>query len=412
MKNRVTDYGLSAIIFLFLLSYAFGHNCTCESGDDGNSDDTSISTTTLIFNFVAIIILVCFSGLFSGLTLGLLGLDLIGLEIVIDGDNEELKACAKKIYPVRQDGNLLLCTLLLGNVAVNALLSILLADLTSGLVGFIASTALIVIFGEIVPQASCSRYALQIGSKAIPIVKVIMIFLYIFAKPISMVLDFWLGEEVGTIHSRYELMKLLQIHVSHGAVDDEAGAAMAGALRYKDMTVEDVITPMEDVFMLQADETLNFKTISEIFKTGFSRIPIFDKDKNDVTGILLTKDLIFIDPEDEVPIRHFLQIFGRSFLAVWPDQLLGEVRKEFKKNFAHLGIVRDVNNEGEVFTFLYFYTSIYPLFFSMTIQSNIHACHMISFSYFIWEIYENDLKVLVTPPTHIYFIYSLIKQTK
>jgi metal transporter CNNM len=52
-------------------------------------------------------------------------------------------------------------------VAVNAALSILLADLTDGLMGFFLSTALIVIFGEIVPQAVCSRYGLQIGAKII-----------------------------------------------------------------------------------------------------------------------------------------------------------------------------------------------------------------------------------------------------
>lgn len=58
----------------------------------------------------------------------------------------------QKIQPVRADGNLLLCTLLLGNVAVNALLSIVMAQLTSGLVGFALATTIITIFGEIIPQ--------------------------------------------------------------------------------------------------------------------------------------------------------------------------------------------------------------------------------------------------------------------
>lgn len=59
---------------------------------------------------------------------------------------------------MRADGNLLLCSLLFGNVAVNVLISILMSDLTSGLVGFFASTILIVIVGDIVPQVG-SEYS-------------------------------------------------------------------------------------------------------------------------------------------------------------------------------------------------------------------------------------------------------------
>jgi metal transporter CNNM len=112
--------------------------------------------------------------MFSGLTLGLMGLDMHGLEIVAAGSDPVAAACAKKIMPVRRNGNLLLCTLLFGNVAVISLTSILMSDLTSGLVGFIVSTLAIVLLGEIFPQALCSRYALQTGAKAVPVVKVIM----------------------------------------------------------------------------------------------------------------------------------------------------------------------------------------------------------------------------------------------
>ena len=54
-------------------------------------------------------------------------------QIIIDADPASKDAInAKKIYPLRKDGNLLLCTLLLGNVAVNAALAIILGELTTG----------------------------------------------------------------------------------------------------------------------------------------------------------------------------------------------------------------------------------------------------------------------------------------
>lgn len=109
--------------------------------DAAEEDESSSSGTELIFRMVGIVVLAMFSALFSGLTLGLMSLDKTGLEVVIgageahnatEAEQEQAKY-AQKIAPVRKNGNLLLTTLLLGNVAVNALLSILLADLTSGM---------------------------------------------------------------------------------------------------------------------------------------------------------------------------------------------------------------------------------------------------------------------------------------
>ena len=93
--------------------------------------------------YTLITVLILFSAFFSGLTLSMMGLDTIGLEIVMSGDDPNLSRAAGKILPVRKNGNLLLCTLLLGNVAVNTLLGILMADITGGTVGFISSTILV-----------------------------------------------------------------------------------------------------------------------------------------------------------------------------------------------------------------------------------------------------------------------------
>lgn len=301
----------------------------------------------IIVNYILVVVLICFSALFSGLTLGLLGLDKIGLKIVMSGDNPKLAAAAAKIAPVRENGNLLLCTLLLGNVAVNAYLSILLASISSGLLGFLISTVMIVIFGEIIPQASCSRYALQIGSTAVPVVRVLVFIMYPMTKPLSMALDYMLGDELGTIHSRTELTELLKIHVQHGAMDIEAGQTATGAITYQDKLVKDVMTPFDKAYLLSAYDVLNFKKITEIFRAGFSRIPVYETNKNDIIGVILVKDLIFVDPDDCTEVRSFIQIFGRSFHTIWPDDKLGDVLRLFKKGKSHMAIVRDVNNEGE-----------------------------------------------------------------
>ncbi len=142
----------------------------------GSSELPKYTTGEEVGRYIAIIFLLSMSALFAGLTLGMLSLDKIGLQVVMSGEDKVAAAKAAKIAPVREKGNILLCTLLFGNVAVNAYLSILMADLTNGIAGFLISTFLIVIIGEIIPQAACSRYALTVGARAVPIVK---LFIYL-----------------------------------------------------------------------------------------------------------------------------------------------------------------------------------------------------------------------------------------
>jgi metal transporter CNNM len=290
-----------------------------------------------------VIILLALSALFSGLTLGLMSLDPSGLEIVMaNSDDPKLARAAKAIYPVRLNGNLLLCTLVLGNVAVNSLVSILMADLTSGLVGFIVSTALIVVFGEIVPQSLCSRFALQVGEKTVPIVKVIIVLFYPLSKPLSLILNKILGHEIGTSYSASEMAKLIEMHVQRGDLEGATGKAMTGALRYRDIPVREVMTPLNETFMLSAGERLGFDVVAKIFKMGFSRIPVYEVSKSNIIGLLFVKDLIFLDPEDEIPVKNFVQIFGRGVHVVWADDKLGDVLKLLKRG-GHLALVRDIN---------------------------------------------------------------------
>ncbi|KUF97778.1 Ubiquitin-conjugating enzyme E2 2 [Phytophthora nicotianae] len=209
---------------------------------DTGSEESDIMT---VIHYIAIVLLIIMSAISSGLTLGLMSLDKVSLNVIVRaGDRpgatkDEMKKAkaARRILPVRADSNLLLTTLVLTTVAVNSLLSILMADLTSGLVGFFVSTILILICGEIVPQSLCSRHALAIGSMFVPVVRVLRLMLYIFAKPVSYVLDRTVGEDVGTVFTKRELQKLVEIHVRQKIMHPEEGYIVRGAMRLADQLI-------------------------------------------------------------------------------------------------------------------------------------------------------------------------------
>jgi len=131
----------------------FGNETLCSAPVE---EQSIIQAIPVVVQVLILIVLLSFSALFSGLTLGLMSLDITGLEIVMAGEDPNAAKYAETIYPLRKEGNLLLCTLLLGNVAVNSLMAIFSAELFGGIVGTISSTVLIVIFGEIIPQALVS----------------------------------------------------------------------------------------------------------------------------------------------------------------------------------------------------------------------------------------------------------------
>lgn len=160
---------------------------------------------------VIIVFCLVFSCLFSGLNLGLLSLNQTDLKIISNTGTDAERRYAKTIYPIRLDGNYLLCSILFGNVLVNSTFTILLDDLVSGTLAIIISTLAIVIMGEIVPQAVCSRHGLAIGAKTILITKTVMILTMPLSWPISRALDWCLGQEITNIYTRERLKELVNV---------------------------------------------------------------------------------------------------------------------------------------------------------------------------------------------------------
>lgn len=287
--------------------------------------------------YILSFILVAFSGLFSGLTLGLLSLDTQSLRRRAKrGDRD-----AQKVLPLRERGNLLLTTLLLGNVAVNTTLSIYLGGIASGIVAGILATALIVLFGEIIPQAVISRYALWFGARTYWCTRLFIFIAYPIAWPIAKVLDYALGSEMPTVYTHHELMDIISEHEDseHSHIDADEERILHGALQFSHMKVHEVMTPVEQVVMFDEHQKLSENFLEKVNEYGYSRHPVYSNNRNNVVGILYVKDLII--EEDDIAIKDTEEAFDNTCLFVSPEAFLDNVLTRMLKSRQHLAIVRN-----------------------------------------------------------------------
>lgn len=249
---------------------------------------------------ICLILLLTLSGLFSGLNLGLMSLTPEDLVVIQEAGTPNDRKYAKRIYPVRRRGNFLLCTILLGNVLVNSTTTILLDTLIHGVLAVVGATFAIVIFGEIIPQAICSRHGLKIGSKTIILTRIFMILTFPIAFPLSKLLDCILGKyearsekysdsslsffchdpgkEVGASYTRDQMNALLR-HTRTTDIEEREKTIMTGVLSLKTKKIRDIMTNLIDVFMLEADEVVDDELVLTVHSYGYSRVPVYEKQR-------------------------------------------------------------------------------------------------------------------------------------
>ncbi|KAG1140796.1 hypothetical protein G6F37_008768 [Rhizopus arrhizus] len=310
------------------------------------NEDNHLSTT--IYRFISSAMLILAGGFFAGLTLGLMGLDETNLQVLVETGSESEKNHALQVLSLLSRGKYwVLVTLLFSNVIVNETLPIVLDSLTGG-GGFWAiliSTAMIVIFGEIIPQSICVRYGLAIGAKSSKIVLVIMYILYPIAYPTSLILNYFLGASGGTIYKKAGLKCLVSMHQSddmEGLTEDEVHI-ISSVLDLKEKRVYDIMIALEDVFTLSIDTVLDKTLVNKLLKQGYSRIPITAaSNKHDFIGMLLVKNLIGQDHDEQFTVS---QLPLSPLPETNPKTSSLDILNFFREGTSHMALVVD-SSEG------------------------------------------------------------------
>ncbi|XP_071604660.1 metal transporter CNNM1 isoform X8 [Heliangelus exortis] len=310
------------------------------------------------------LLLLGLSALFSGLRLSLLSLDPLELRVLRNSGSAAEREQARRVQAVRGGGGTyLLCTLLLGQAGANAALA---GWLCASLPGsgpaaaaaggprgapwlpVLLCAAAVFLGGEVLPYSVCSRHGLAIASRTLCLTRLLMLATFPLCYPLSRLLDWALRQELSVFSTRERLLETLRAAGPHGDLVREELAMVQGALELRTKVVEDVLTPLDDCFMLRADAVLDFATVSEILRSGYTRIPVYEGERRDnIVDLLFVKDLAFVDPDDCTPLQTVTRFYRRPLHCVFNDTRLDTLLEEFKKGKSHLAIVQRVNNEGE-----------------------------------------------------------------
>ncbi len=175
------------------------------------------------------------SGMLSGLNLAYFSVSKLRLEVEVKKGNPH----ARRIHALREDANLLLSTILWGNVAVNVLLSLLSNSVMAGITAFFFSTFVITFVGEILPQAYFSRNAMRMGALLAPVIRIYQVILFPLAKPSALLLDRWLGKESIQYFREQDVREMIKLHAdsSESDIDYVEGRGAVNFLAFDDLPV-------------------------------------------------------------------------------------------------------------------------------------------------------------------------------
>ncbi|CAI9118606.1 OLC1v1020198C1 [Oldenlandia corymbosa var. corymbosa] len=283
--------------------------------------------------------LVLFAGIMSGLTLGLMSLSLVDLEILQRSGTPSEKKQAATILPVVKKQHQLLVTLLLCNAAAMEALPIYLDKMFNQYVAIILSVTFVLAFGEVIPQAICTRYGLAVGANFIWLVRVLMIICYPIAYPIGKILDCVLGHNEA-LFRRAQLKALVSIHSQEagkgGELTHDETTIISGALDLTEKTAEEAMTPIESTFSLDVNSKLDWEAMGKILARGHSRVPVYSGNPKNIIGLLLVKSLLTVRPETETPVSA---VSIRRIPRVPSDMPLYDILNEFQKGSSHMAAV-------------------------------------------------------------------------
>ena len=304
-----------------------------------------IINTSLLFGVLGIIILLFFSALASGAEVALFSLSQKDIDDAIE--QNEIKG--NLISNLLKRPKKLLATLLIANNFINIGIVIIFSFIKNDLLGTIypewlqfaievgVVTFLILLFGEILPKVYANRNNIKFAKMVAQPVHLLNLILSPINMPMRAATIYFenkLGKQKTNI-SVNQLSQALELTSSDDTSQEEQ-KILEGIVSFGNTDTSQVMSPRIDVFGLEIEETFK-EILPKILDKGYSRIPVYRDNIDQVEGVLYVKDLLpHIDKAD----FNWITLLREPFF-VPENKKLDNLLKDFQGMKNHLAIVVD-----------------------------------------------------------------------
>jgi len=299
----------------------------------------------LEYEIAALIAMIGLSGYFSGLEVALVSIRLSKIEQMI---KDKVRG-ASSLQKLKSNPSRMMSSVNLGNNLASIAATALATDISLKLFGddglAIAigiMTFLILIFGEITPKTYCNANAAKVAIKNS---RILLVFGYVFFPIV------WIFEIItkGMIKltgssdmppglTEDEIKEVVEQGYKDKAIEKQESELVHGALNFDDIVIRTVMTPRTKMFKLNSKMML-FEALPEINKSGFSRIPVFADNTDQIVGIVHVRDVLKKLESDEKVIS--LEQIMREPVFVSQEKRVSDLLKEMQGRRTHMAIVLD-----------------------------------------------------------------------
>ena len=297
-----------------------------------------------LLKLIIIVICIVFSAYFSATETALSTFNRIRIKNLAEKGNRR----AARVLKLSEDYDTLITTILIGNNIVNILATslgtLLFVDLLNdqnlgATVSTVVLTLALLIFGEISPKTIAKRNPEAFALFAAPLISLLKIIFF----PLSLIFKGW-QKLLGLMFksksddgiTEEELISIIEEAEEDGDINEDEGTLIKSAIEFNDLEVGDIFTPRIEITAISRSATK--EEITRVFsESGYSRLPVYEGDIDNVVGILYYKDFFNASNKRGVELSSIL----KPVIYVAKTQKIGDLLKELQNKQKHLAIVLD-----------------------------------------------------------------------
>ena len=300
-----------------------------QKGDDLLASDDAIQ-------LLALLILVILSAFFSSAETSLTTANAIRLQTLADEGNRRAAVALK----VKQNPSKMLSAILIGNNLVNNFAASLTTALAiklfgQGALGIVTAvlTVIILIFGEITPKtyaaANSEKMALTYASVIDLLIKIMTPVIFVINAVCRFFLKLLHVSTDSSMNPMTEMELRTIVDVSHkdGVIEKEEREMIYNVVDFGDSQAKDVMVPRAE--MVTISDTASYQEIRDVFRVEkYTRLPVYQNDRDNIVGILNIKDFFFCDDNAAFDVSHVMYKPYFTYEYKKTSELLLEMQKD------------------------------------------------------------------------------------